>query len=374
MYPVSFFAAKSTDTSLPCKRLAFLGVKDTSNPFSVYGLYDYASQAQFMRMPIDLAAAISGSADIASHSVYSHNLEPSGGRVRFATDSPYIAIQAFLPNRTTWGGAMPISGKMGFDVYIDMDEGSAYYVTLGPPAELTDSGWGYEAAAEFPGSGIRNITIYFPVLNPVSDLYIGLANTSKVGKNAYSYVDRAPIAYYGSSITQGGSVSKPGNTYGAILSRRFNYDFINLGMWGSAKGETAFAQYIASRNMSAFVLDYDHNATVSGLRATHENFYGIIRSAHPDIPIIMMSRPDIAAGLEEVSIRRGIIRRTYDNARDAGDGNVYFIDGQTFFEGCPNKGDCLIDGVHPTDLGASLMAEKIENVLEEILKSTKKAY
>ena len=93
------------------------------------------------------------------------------------------------------------------------------------------------------------------------------------------YRDMKPVLYYGSSITQGGCCSRPGNTYQAVVSRRLNIDFVNLGFSGNARGERAMAEYVAAQPMSAFAFDYDHNApSVEHLKNTHYDFYCIKRT------------------------------------------------------------------------------------------------
>ena len=68
--------------------------------------------------------------------------------------------------------------------------------------------------------------------------------------------------------------------------------------------------------------------------------------------------------------RRSIIKQTYLNAKNSGDENVYFIDGETFFDK-ETLQYATIDRIHPNDLGFYLMAEKIQPVIENILKNTK---
>ena len=64
--------------------------------------------------------------------------------------------------------------------------------------------------------------------------------------------------------------------------------------------------------------------------------------------------------------RRDAIRRTYELAKAAGDPNVYFIDGETFFD-IPDRDMCTVDTCHPNDLGMYLIAEKVTAVLDGIL-------
>ena len=63
--------------------------------------------------------------------------------------------------------------------------------------------------------------------------FIGAAPDSNIAvvklKEAKPYKNEKPIVYYGSSITQGGCASRPGNAYQAVISRRYDADFINLG-------------------------------------------------------------------------------------------------------------------------------------------------
>jgi hypothetical protein len=94
-----------------------------------------------------------------------------------------------------------------------------------------------------------------------------------------------------------------------MLSRLLDVDHINLGFSGSARGEPAMAGCIASLAMSAFVMDYDHNAPdLKHLEDTHEAFFRTIRARHPALPVLMLSRPEIDAGNWEHVQRRGVKR------------------------------------------------------------------
>ncbi len=51
------------------------------------------------------------------------------------------------------------------------------------------------------------------------------------------YRDPRPIIYYGSSITQGGCASRAGLSYQAMIERKLNLDFVNLGLSGNGRGD-----------------------------------------------------------------------------------------------------------------------------------------
>ena len=112
-------------------------------------------------------------------------------------------------------------------------------------------------------------------------------------------------------------------------------------------------------------MDYDHNAPdVAHLQNTHEKFFSIIREKQPNLPIIIVTKPDVAANSN--SPRTDVIRKTYDNAIAAGDKNVYFVTGNTLF-GTSNRDACTVDGCHPNDLGFMRMAETIYPVLKDAI-------
>ena len=175
------------------------------------------------------------------------------------------------------------------------------------------------------------------------------------------------MLFYGSSITQGGCACRTSTCYTALVSRWLDVDHINLGFSGNALGEPFMARYIASLPLAALVLDYDHNAPdAAHLIQTHGPFFDIIRACQPQLPILMMSRPDFVATDPEMQARRNAVRATFDRARAAGDQKVWFLDGETLLEG-RDRACCTVDGCHPNDLGFMRMALKVEPFLREML-------
>lgn len=318
-------------------------------PFRVFGVtFDGDC---YRRLPESVAATVSDRV----HTLSAHT---AGGRLRFQTDSPYIAIRAVMPIIGKMGH-FALSGSAGFDLYTD----GKFVKSFVPPFRIES---GYEGVIDLGRREMRSITLHFPLYSAVSDLQIGLQQGAAL-KAPQPYRYEKPVVFYGSSITQGGCASRPGNCYTAILSRKLDFDHINLGFSGSGRGEQEIADYIAGIPMSVFVYDYDHNAPdVAHLTATHEKMFQTIRNRNPDLPILILSRPRYRL-TEGEQQRLEVIRRTFDNAKAAGDQKVWFVDGPSLMAMAENEG--TVDGTHPNDLGFASMARCLEPVFENILKT-----
>ena len=332
--------------------IRFYDIED--EPFRIYGVFK--ENGRFVRMPEQTAKRVSEGVEVLRKNT-------AGGRVRFATDSSYIAIHAVMDNIEVMPH-FPLAGSAGFDMFIKTDSGDIYGGTFMPPSDMQN---GYDEIIDIPQPGMKTVTVELPLYCNVVGLYIGLDENARL-ERAEDYTFENPIVYYGSSITQGGCASKPGSSYQSIISRMFDVNYINLGFSGSCKGEDAMAEYIASLDMSVFVYDYDHNApTASFLEETHERFFKMFRQAKPDTPVIMMSRPKYYLTEDDI-LRRDIIRKTYENAVNSGDKNVYFIDGSSLMDDFI-KDNGTVDGCHPTDSGFACMAKRLSAELERFFRS-----
>ena len=352
------------ETNIDKENLVWFDVRKA--PFKVYGLYNYKNEPIFKRMPTDVAEAT-------NEGVAALYKNTAGGRVRFKTNSPYIAIKAVMPSKCHMPH-MAMTGSAGFDLYRVKDGIYSYVKSFVPPANTKPD---YESVVEGWDVGAeREYEINFPLYSSVDALYIGLDKNS-ILESAKEYRDIKPVVYYGSSITQGGCASRPGLSYQSVISRRFDLDYINLGFSGSARGEDAVVDYMAGLDMSIFVSDYDHNApNAKHLAATHFKLYEKIRAKNPELPILFVSRPGFDTGfdaqhmridyLHETIERRNVVYETYCKAFKQGDKNVFFIDGESLFEG-EDRGDCTVDGTHPNDLGFYRMANRIGSMIERIL-------
>jgi len=320
-------------------------------PFAIHGLYQPHNLRCFRRLPENVAKAT-------SEDVYALSRHTSGGRLRFRTDSDYVAINTSLSGGNVMPH-MPLTGSHGFDLYV----GNEFFKAFIPPFDKLTS---YDSIIRFNEKRTRDITLHFPLYSGVDSLHIGLPDTATLEK-ASPYLPGKPVVYYGSSITQGGCAGRPGNAYPAHICRNLNRDYICLGFSGSARGEAAIVDYMSDMEMCIFVCDYDHNApNVAHLQETYPYIYKRFRERQPDLPIIFISKPDINLSNYEDLKRRDVIYQAYSRAIADGDENIFFIDGYGLFEST-TRADCTVDGCHPNDLGFYRMAEVIGGVIKYVL-------
>lgn len=317
-------------------------------PFRVHGVI--LTDDGIVRMPHSVAPLVSAGVGV----LYRHT---AGGRIRFRTDSPYLVISASARS-LGFMEHMAHVGSSGFDVYVGDKFVDGFVGLWRPDGDI----YRYLAIRQIHGTG--DVTVNMPLYNELSEVSIGIARGATLAPPEGEYALGTPVVYYGSSITQGGCASRPGNSYQGFLSRWLNIDHLNLGFSGNAHGERVMAEYIASLDMAAFVLDYDHNApTVEHLASTHKPFFDVIRAAHPNLPIIMMGRP--ICDLLPDDARTAVIRATYDAAIAAGDRNVYLVTGCRLMALAGDEG--TVDHCHPTDLGFFSMARALLPVLRTAL-------
>lgn len=288
-----------------------------------------------------------------------------GGRARFVTNSPSIKIRVTLKTLEV-DRCICLPGSAGIDVYCGTGIKSRYagYVA---PVDYEEKSKMIEGTIK-KSSQHEVVTINLPRNDHLASIEIEIDDEADI-LTPPEYSVSKPIIYYGSSITEGGCAPRPGTNYTSILSRWLDADYFNYGFSGAAKGEPEFAEYIAQhKDISLFVYDYDHNApSAEHLWNTHEAFFKIVREAHPDIPVVMMTRPDFDRDPQDSILRREAVYRTFINARNNGDSHVYFIDGEQFF-GLTGRGECTIDGCHPNALGFMRMAETIYPLAARLLK------
>ena len=350
------------------------------DPFTVYGIFYEKDReivqgvpegekrfGSFARIPFNVAKELTFGYNVMSSTT-------SGGRIRFATNSNVIGVSCQW-NYLVKMSSMPETGYAGFVLLEEREDGTRRFIkTFAPSPDAPRTSPGFAEIRDIrtgvndKETKMRNFIIFCPLYNDyITDIKVIVEKDAKVQKGI-DYKNVPPILYYGSSITQGGCVSRPDNAYPAHIEKWTGMDFINVGVSGSAKGQTLMAEYCASIESSIFVCDYDHNApTVEHLQNTHYNFYKTYRNLRPNTPIIFMSKPVFDHDVQFTNERFKVIKATYNRAKREGDNNVYLIDGRKFFPDNIICESCHVDFSHPNELGHYFMAKSLYKVIKKLI-------
>ena len=337
----------------------------TERPFRLAGFAWFEQDHVYRRLPKAPQWPLPEAVDALANST-------AGGQIQFQTDSPRLAVRVRLAGPANMNH-MPATGQCGFDCYMGPPRCQRYCSTTKYDHRLTE----YECTLlDFPpsatGSPMRNVTLNFPLYQGVEDVRIGVSPDARLLAPP-PYDSDQPVVVYGTSITQGGCASRPGMAYTNILSRRLNRPFINLGFSGSGRGEPEVAHVMAEvPDPGCFVLDYEANASADQrLEKTLADFIDILRDAHPDTPILVVSRIRFAMeSFSEDAVADRLKRRDFqqhevERRRAAGDDRIFFHDGADLLG--DDFDECTVDGAHPTDLGFLRIAHGLAPVLARVL-------
>jgi hypothetical protein len=325
----------------------------SSAPFSLEGFPFYSGNKNFCRLPMDVMPRLRERLQWVAW-------QPSGGVIRFVTDAPKLAIKVAL-GRGEHSRQGTIVQESGFDVYLGSGTTRRFHRSLAPQTVCT----AYVDECRLPKEGAHEVSLYFPLLNPVLTVEVGLPPGATL--EAPAAHARGVVCFYGSSITQGFACSRPGLTYPAQVCRALDAELVNLGFGGNARGDLDVADVIASLRMDAFVLDYDHNSNPTELAKNHEPFFKRIRAAQPKLPVVVVSSPNIWNAAEFFGGKFKTIEKTYQNALTAGDSAVSLVPGREFWPQ-DSYTEYSVDRTHPNDLGFKCMADRILKELLGILE------
>lgn len=290
---------------------------------------------------------------------------PSGGRIRLRTNSTTLAIRLEYPGPPAMSN-MHAFGQTGVDLYVDgVYRGTAIADRESKPGKTQD----HIYFKDQPRVD-REITLYLPLYMPVKVLGIGLDPEAQVHP-ARHFANDKPVVFYGTSITQGGCASRSGMSYQAILGRILDIDFVNLGFSGNGMGEPELANAVASIDASGFVMDFaQNNPTVESLTKVYAPFLETLRAKHPETPILVITpiysaRESWSGSDARLEGMRELIRQVAAQRIAAGDRHIEIVEGTDLLG--PSRGDGLVDGTHPNDLGFQWMADGLAARIAKLL-------
>lgn len=333
--------------------------KDASE-FPLYGRISDQTASRYDRLP-------SGLQDISREPVWYLGQNSAGLFIRFRSNSTSIyarwesTFNNTLPNMTD-------TGTKGLDLYALVD-GKWRYVCSAQPQ-------GRKSERRIIGNMDpveREYMLYLSLYDGVSALEIGVDEGSVL---ALPEVDRPsrekPVVTYGTSILQGGCASRPGMAHTNIISRRLDREVFNLGFSGNALLDMEIAHLMASvEDPGLFILDYAPNAFADMIDEKGEEFFWIIRNAHPKVPVIFVEDVIFPFSdfdnciLKEVTDKNAAQKRLYEKLKKDGEKNIYYVGAEGMIG---DDGEATVDGIHFTDLGMMRYVDHIMPVIRKCLR------
>lgn len=325
------------------KKLTLIGKAEQTDVF-----YHRVDTLKYNDMPAKVKSLFTNSAGLA---------------ITFKTNSRIISAKWKTKNPKTSANMTAIAHK-GLDLYIKRN-GEWIFAGVGRP---TDNSTNAKIVENMDDSE-KECLLYLPLYDEVLSLEIGVSPESyiKPGLNPF----RGKVVIYGSSILQGASASRPGMAYPSIMARRSGINFINLGLSGNGKMETAVADMVADIKADAYILDCAPNPSPEQITERTAYLVKTIRQKYPDAPIIMIQSVVRESGNFDQKVRDRVagqnrnFRIEYDKLIANGLKNLYYIEGDLL--GTDHEG--TTDGVHPNDVGFERMLKIIEPQVMQVLKS-----
>ncbi len=335
-------------------------------PFTIYGATYYENEG-FHKMPLDYVKTL-------NYGRYWGSRVTTGVRITFSTDANKIKIKTRYFDLVK-SVKSSILGNHGFFICEVMPDGEERYARSFMPPYYTKDGKNYDESDThiFEGllrGGMRNYVMYLPTYSGVSELTIMFNEGAKVEKFE-PYNKLKPILFYGNSITEGASATRPDTNFACIICKKTKTDIINYSISGGAKGQPEDVEFLKGVDCSVFVCDYDANAPdANHLRETHLPLYKAFRETHPETPIIFLT---MSSYFRDTYWKDGgrakrdeAIFETYKYAIENGDKNVYLIKGK---EMVPREiREMAFLDVHPNDIGHYFIANRVLQTLKPILE------
>jgi hypothetical protein len=254
---------------------------------------------------------------------------------------------------------MAQSGVSGLDLYVRTDHGWEWMESAGATAREGNTRTLFSGVERKP----REFLLYLPLYNRIESLRLGVPPNSTVETRVRT---SRPLVFYGTSIVQGGCVSRPGTAYPALLGRWLDRPIVNLGFSGNGNAEPEVAALVAEIDAAVFILDPLPNLTPDEV-ARVGPFIAILRAKHPRTPVVVVEclpYPDGAF----ISLRRAAYKVSNLNLGAPFD---RLHRSERNLDLIPSTDLIGVDGVHPTYLGVFRIAGHMEGHLRAVLGDTK---
>jgi len=356
---IAFLAVAIAMTILSGSASAQNVVYTDASVFPLYGKVSEQTNERYERLPSSLEG-------VSREPVWYLGRHSAGLFIRFRSNSTSIHArwESTFNNTMTH---MTDTGTKGLDLYALVDGNWRHVCSAQPQGKKSE-----RCIIANMDSVEREYMLYLSLYDGVKSLEIGVDEGSMLDLPAVDRPSREkPVVMYGTSILQGGCANRPGMAHTNILGRRIDREVINLGFSGNALLDMEIAELMASvEDPGLYVLDYVPNASAEAIDEVGEEFFRIIRKAHPDVPVIFIE--DVIFPhtifdneiLEEVTKKNAAQKRLYRKLKKSGEKRIYYISAEGMIG---DDGEATVDAIHFTDLGAMRYVDHVLPVIKRAL-------
>lgn len=317
----------------------------------------------------------------------------SGVRLAFVTDADAVELEVEdLGVRVAGEERRPAN----FDALVDgvrvarhAGEGPSIVADLStwPPGLSFDPGRASTLRLNLPAGSGKQVTIWLAQTAAVKLLAMRVpagAQIAALPRLAKSWI------HYGSSISHTMEAAGPSEIWAAQAAQQLGLDLTNLGLAGQCHVDGFIARVIAearpdfvSLKLGINVVNLD-SMRERAFRPAVQNFLDILRERAAQVPVLIVSPivcpiaedapgptlrdgavfraaerpPELAPGALSLSRIRAILEEIAVARRQAGDGNLHYLDGREIFGRGADDLNMLPDGLHPDAAAQAPMAAR----------------
>lgn len=331
--------------------------------FPLYGKASENTLSRYERLPGNLES-------VSREPVWILGRNSTGLYIRFRSNSTAIYAR-WTSRRGTEMNHMAATGIRGLDLYAMYDGEWRFAGCARPAAEKTSD----VPVVRYMDGEFREYMLYLSLYDGVTALEIGVDKGSVLEQPRLdSPMSDRPVVAYGTSILQGGCVSRPGMVETSVLSRLLDREVINLGFSGNALLDYEIAELMASvPDPALYILDNVPNASAKLIDEKGEKFFRIIRDAHPDVPVIFVEDPEYPTTLFDSELRDLMVsrnaaqKRLFAKLKADGEKLIYYVGAEGMIG---DDGEATVDGEHFTDLGS---VRYVRHILPTVKKALKRS-
>lgn len=326
------------------------------------GIYGHPSEKDK-----NLLSRVSPDVDFKDNGINEYAAQSTGLFLHFQTDSKIVKAR-WETSRKNAGLNMSAIGQKGLDLYIKRD-GEWIFAGVGTPNMSGTFDKHVSKLVSDMGPGMKECLLYLPTFDKTTSLEIGVEDGAVI-ESLPNPFNKKKVICLGSSITHGASSSRAGMTWPAVLSRKMGWYCPNMGFSGKCRLEKSYAEFLATVQADAIILDVFSNPDATMIQTRFDEFVDIIRASHPDIPLVFLNTErretrNFSRKIEAYESSKQAAAREVVKKRMKTDKKIYFIDSEDFLG---EDSLATSDGTHPTDLGFMRMLKAIEKRLTKYIK------